>query len=124
MNTEFDITRRFEKDLKHFSKENKNRITDSINEYAPVFDTEQGDATHHIYQPCKIQLPEGLDSSLYVLRVTPQIRVLLTIEEDPLFDRKLVTLIRVVNHDKLDNAFNAVAESLYQSLYAVENRND
>lgn len=123
MNTEFDITRGFEKDLKHFSKENKNRITDSINEYAPVFDAEQGDVTHHIYQPCKIQLPEGLDSSLYVLRVTPKIRVLLTIEDDPLFDRKLVTLIRVVNHDELDNAFNAVAQSLYQSLYTVENRN-
>lgn len=123
MNAEFDITRHFEKDLKHFSKENKNRITDSINEYAPNFDIEQGDPTHHIYQPCKIQLPEGLDSSLYVLRVTPKIRVLLTIEDDPLFDRKLVTLIRVVNHDELDNAFNAVAESLYQSLYTVENRN-
>ena len=121
MNTEFDITRHFEKDLTLFSKENQNIVTDSINQYAPVFDIENGDPTHHIYQPCKIQLPEGLDSSLYVLQATNQISVLLTIEDDPLFDRKLITLIRVVNHDKLDNAFNAVAKSLYQNLHSVEN---
>jgi mRNA-degrading endonuclease RelE of RelBE toxin-antitoxin system len=120
MNTEFDITRHFEKDLKHFSKENQHRIADSINEYTPVFDTEQGDSTQHIYQPCKVQLSEGLDSSLYVLRVNPKIRVLLTIEDDPLFDRKLVTLIRVVNHDKLDNAFNAIVDALYKNLQFAE----
>jgi hypothetical protein len=116
MNTEFDITRHFEKDLTLFSKENQNSVADSINQYAPNFDIEHGDPTHHIYQPYKIQLPEGLDSSLYVLQATNQICVLLTIEDDPLFDRKLITLIRVVKQDELDYTFNSVAKSLYQNL--------
>jgi hypothetical protein len=116
MNTEFDITRHFENDLALFSKENQTIVADSINQYAPVFDIEQGDPTHHIYQPCKIQLPEGLDSSLYVLQATNQISVLLTIEDDPLFDRKLITLIRVIKQDELDYTFNSVAKSLYQNL--------
>lgn len=65
-------------------------------------------------------MPEGLDSSLYVLRASPQIRVILTIEEDPLFDQKIVTLFRVVRHDDMDRAFNSIAESLYQHLRSLE----
>jgi len=116
MELHFDITRRFEKDLKRLSTEDKRRVTASINMYAATFDVDRGDVSHQIYQPQKIALPEGVDSSLYVLRATQQIRVILTIENDPLFDRKLVTLIRVVKHDELDRAFNSIAESLYQDL--------
>jgi hypothetical protein len=117
MDTQFNITHRFEKDLTHFSKENQQRITHSIHQYTPSFDTKQGDPTHHIYQPYKIQLPEGLDSSLYVLRSTPQISVLLSIENDPLVARKLITLFRAVKQDELDRAFHSLAHSLYQHLH-------
>lgn len=116
MELQFDTTRRFEKDLKRLSPKDQGRVAASIDKYAAMFDIEQGDPTRHIYQPHKILLPEGLDSSLYVLRATEQIRVILTIEDDPIFGRKIVTLIRVVNHDDLDRAFNSIAESLYQHL--------
>ena len=116
MELQFDITRRFEKDMDRLSKDDQRRIAVSIDKYAAGFDVDRGDSTHHIYQPHMSPLPEGFDSSLYVLRATQQIRVILTIENDPLFDRKLVTLIRVVKHDLLDRAFNSIVESLYQQL--------
>lgn len=116
MELQFDITRHFEKDLGRLSTRDQNRVAASINKYAATFDVERGDSTRHIYQLHRILLPEGLDSSLYVLRATQQIRVILTIEDDPLFGRKLVTLIRVVKHDELDRAFNSITESLYQHL--------
>lgn len=116
MTLQFDITRRFEKDLKRLTPKDQGRVAESIDKYASIFDTERGDPTRHIYQPHKILLPEGLDSSLYVLRANEQIRVILTIEDDPLFGQKVVTLIRVVKHDDLDRAFNSIAESLYQHL--------
>lgn len=117
MELQFDITRRFEKDLKRLTPKDQDRVAASIDKYASIFDIERGDPTRHIYQPHRILLPEGLDSSLYVLRATDQIRVILTIEDDPLFGRKVVTLIRVVKHDDLDRAFNSIAESLYQHLH-------
>ena len=117
MELQFDITRRFEKDLKRLTSKDQDRVAASIDKYASIFDIERGDPTRHIYQPHKILLPEGLDSSLYVLRATDQIRVVLTIEDDPLFGRKVVTLIRVVKHDELDRAFNSITESLYQHLH-------
>ncbi len=68
-------------------------------------------------------MPEGLESSLYVLRVSPQIRVILTIEADPLFDQKVITLFRVVKHDDMERAFNSIAESLYQQFRPEESDN-
>lgn len=116
MELQFDITRRFEKDMDRLSKDDQRRVAGSIDRYASAFDVDQGDPTHHIYQPHMSPLPEGFDSSLYVLRATQQIRVILTIENDPLFDRKIVTLIRAVKHDQLARAFDSIAESLYQQL--------
>lgn len=121
MEIKFDITRYFEKDLKQLGAEDQSNIAISINRYAATFDIWHGGKSQHIYQPHKILLPNGLDSSLYVLRATDQIRVILAIDEDPLFDQKIVTLIRVVKHDDLDRAFNSIAKSLYQQLHAGDN---
>lgn len=116
----FDITRPFEKDLKKLGAKEKDRVVAAIDRYAATFDTELDVSTQHVYRPHKINMPEGLDSSLYVLRASPQVRVILTIEEDPLFDQKIVTLFRVVRHDDMDRAFNSIAESLYQHLRSLE----
>jgi mRNA-degrading endonuclease RelE of RelBE toxin-antitoxin system len=116
MELQFDITRRFEKDLKRLSKDDQRRIAISIDRHAAAFDPDQGNASTHIYQPQKLVLPEGMDSSLYVLRATDRLRIILTIENDPLFGRKLITLIRVIGHNDLDRAFNSIAESLYQEI--------
>lgn len=114
MEIKFDITRPFEKDLKKIGTKEKSRVVASIDKYAATFDTKFDIPTQHIYRPHKINMPEGLDSSLYVLRASPNIRVILTIEEDPLFDQKVVTLFRVVKHEDMGRAFNSIAESLYQ----------
>lgn len=116
MELQFDITRRFEKELKKLSKEDQRRIAVSLDRHAASFDPDHGAATMHIYQPHKLVLPEGMDSSLYILRATDKLRVILTVENDPLFGRKTITLIRVVSHDELDRAYNSIAESLYQGL--------
>jgi hypothetical protein len=119
---QFEITSRFEKDLASFQKADERRIAASIDKYAGSFDPELGDQSDRIYRPHKVQLPPGMDSTLYVLRATPNIRVILAIDDDPLFDRKLVTLLRVVKHDEMDRAFRSIAESLYQHLRIAEGR--
>lgn len=123
MEVKFDITRPFEKDLKKLGVREKDRVVVAIDRYAATFDSALDVSTQHIYRPHKINMPEGLESSLYVLRVSPQIRVILTIEEDPLFDQKIITLFRVVKHDDMERAFNSIAESLYQQFRPGESDN-
>ena len=123
MEIKFDITRPFEKDLKKLGPNEKDRVVVAIDKYAATFDTALDVSTQHVYRPHKLNMPDGLDSSLYVLRVSTQIRVILTIEEDPLFDQKIITLFRVVKHDDMDRTYKSIAESLYQQLRSGESDN-
>jgi mRNA-degrading endonuclease RelE of RelBE toxin-antitoxin system len=121
---QFEITRRFEKDLARFSTADQRRVAASIDRSAGSFNPELGDPSGHIYRPHKVLLSQGMDSTLYALRAAPSVRVILAIDDDPLFNRKLVTLLRVVKHDKIDRAFRSMAESLYQHLQMSEERAD
>lgn len=116
MELQFDVLRSFEEDLALFSLRDRERVAVSIDRYVPAFDTECPEALRQIYQPHKFLLPDSLQSSLYVLRVSEKIRVILTIEDDPLFDRKLITLMRVVTQDQLDRSYRSISESLYAYL--------
>jgi hypothetical protein len=59
-------------------------------------------------------LKRGLESSLRTARVGNDIRIILAVDEDPIFEQVLVTLLRVVRHKDLKKAFGSVAERLYQ----------
>lgn len=56
------------------------------------------------------------ESSLYTLTVSPTLRVIWTVDEDPIFGQVIFTLFRVVKHDDLDRAYQSVADSLYQDM--------
>ena len=116
MDIQFDISKQFEKDQKVLSKEDQRRIGISIDRYAATFDPSRSVSNAKIYQIPNTRAPEGLDSSLYVLRATDQLRVILTIEDDPLFDARVVTLLRAVRHDKMERVFNSIAESFFQAF--------
>ena len=61
--------------------------------------------------PVPMEQPDGIDSSL-VLFESHGIRVLMTVEEDPLFGQMTVHLLRAVNEEKYDKARIAVIEAL------------
>ena len=112
----FETTRQFQKDLASFSKEDRNRIAANIDRYGRLV-ADGGSAPAHISPQ---RLPKGTteyDSSLYVLRPTPRIRVILAIDEDPLFNRTVVTLFRAVKHEDYTRALRTIAESIHRQLY-------
>ena len=74
-----------------------------------------------VYQPLEIQLKGGLRSSLYTLRVNPDIRLVLTVDEDPVFGQTLFTLFRAVRHGELARAYRSIAQLLYRDQ--LERRN-
>jgi len=107
----FHSTDKFEKDLKRFQEKEKRKIIEKINHY-----TSSGESNfyRHAYKPMKIFLKSKEESTLYVLRIDRDIRVILTYDEDPLFDQIMITLMRVIRHSQLDKAFKGIAESIYQ----------
>ena len=69
-----------------------------------------------MHRPPLISAMNGYESSLYTLKVSSQLRLILSVDEDPIFVQVIFTLFRVVKHDDLDKAYKSVAQSLYQDL--------
>jgi hypothetical protein len=118
-----ESTEEFEGDLADFSQMQK---ADIIYEMNQVFQTLLKDPellfkNLTLAQLRKIKLNHDYDSSLYSMKVQPEIRVILTIDDDPIFDRTLVTLFRVVKVEDALKAYNAVLEHLYQD-FTIENQ--
>jgi mRNA-degrading endonuclease RelE of RelBE toxin-antitoxin system len=112
-----ESTRSFEKDLGKLSEDEKAAVVKKINDCASLFPTQKAD----IYRKLRrLPLPSdlnGYESSLYTLRVSQKLRVILAVDEDPIFGQVIFTLFRAVNQGDLDKAYKSVAESLYQELF-------
>ncbi len=116
MDVLIDSTRIFEQDLEKLSAEKKATTIQIINDCASLFH----DQKSHPYRRLR-PLPlltglNGYDSSLYTLRVSQNLRVILTVDEDPIFKQTVFTLFRVVKRSDLGMSYNRIAESLYQEI--------
>jgi hypothetical protein len=112
----FHSTETFEQDLQQFDAHLQIRIVQRVNEVAEAFIADQRVFAQQARKPYNLQLSNGFDSSLYSVIVEPDLRVILTVDDDPLFDQVIVTLMRVVKRPDLYNAYTSVAKTLYQSL--------
>jgi len=111
----FESSKTFEKELSKFPPKERSLIVDKINKYCSVLETENMKAFFtKAYQPTKIKLHGEMESSLYTLRINKDIRVILTVDDDPLFNQTIITLLHVVRHSSLEKTFRGIAEALYQ----------
>lgn len=115
MDIEFLSTEKFEADMKRMSKDNQVRIKKRINFLAETLENNSEDILLSTYlQKLKVFAniqPE--DSSLYVYRINTSIRLILLFEEDPIFDKYIFTLLRIVQHAELNKVFRNYLSSLY-----------
>ncbi len=111
-----ESTKSFEKDLEKLSKDEKAVIVKKINDCASLFPTQKADVYRKLRRIPLLSGLNGYESSLYTLKVSQKLRVILTVDEDPIFGQVIFTLFRVVKHDDLDNAYRGIAESLYQEI--------
>ncbi|MFN8486729.1 MAG: hypothetical protein U0350_04000 [Caldilineaceae bacterium] len=115
MNLVFHSTEPFEQDRQQFDAGLQAKIVRRVNEVAKAFIEDRQLFVQEVEQPYPFPLYNGFDSSLYAIVVEPNLRIILTIDDDPLFDQAIVTLLRVVKQSALYNAYTAAAKSLYQN---------
>ena len=111
-----ESTRDFEKDLCKLSKDDREAVIKKINSCASLFPTQK---TFVYRQLRRLPLPpliNGYQSSLYTLKISQKLRVILAVDEDPIFEQVIFTLFRVVERSDMNQAYKSIAESLYQEL--------
>lgn len=116
MDVLIESTRSFEKDLGRLSNDEKAITVKKINDCASLFPTQKVDVYRKLRRLPLLSGLNGYESSLYTLKVSQKLRVILAVDEDPIFGQVIFTLFRVVKHDDLDKAYQGIAESLYQEI--------
>ena len=108
--------RSFEEDLRKLSEHDRTAVVEKINHCASFFPTQKADGYPELDPTPRLPDLRCYESSLYILRVSQKLSVILTVDEDPIFGQVIFTLFRVVKPDDLDRAYKGVAKSLYQEL--------
>jgi hypothetical protein len=111
-----ESTNNFETDLSILTEGEKERAIQEINNCADLFLTQKANVYRQLHH---LPLPSGLngyDSSLYTLKVSQTLSVILTVDEDPILGQVIFTLFRAIQHGNLDKAYKSVAEALYQDF--------
>lgn len=116
MDVLIESTKSFETDLDKLSEDEKTTTVKQINDFASLFPNQKSDGYRKLQRiPLSLGL-NGYNSSLYTLKVSQKLNVILAVDEDPIFGQVIFTLFRVVEQDDLGKAYPGIAESPYQEI--------
>ncbi len=116
MDVLIESTKYFEQDLDQLSQDTRKAVIQTINNFANLFPENDSSAYKKLHQPSVSLDLNGYDSSLYVLRAVEQLRIILTVDEDPLFDQVILNLFRVVDREDVETSYQDIAKALYQEI--------
>ncbi|MBD2493838.1 hypothetical protein BCD64_18580 [Nostoc sp. MBR 210] len=116
-----ESTKEFEKDLEKFNNREKFKIVKKLNRYVDLISKNRNLLENQAFKLKNIKFNTEYDSSLYALIIDKEIRIILTIDDDPIFDTTVITLFRVVSTEDATQAYNSVAEYLYQD-FSMQNQ--
>lgn len=111
MDVRIDIEQHFEKDTNYLAPLENTMIEVGINMLVKLLGTE-GDINPLLTKINISDIYEDLDSSLRVFRINQNLNILLTSENDPLFEQHILTLFRVVKDDEVASVFKNLLETL------------
>ncbi|MGL5083487.1 MAG: hypothetical protein ACRC8A_18560 [Microcoleaceae cyanobacterium] len=114
----FESTGEFEQDLTTFSSAEQKVILDELHQASPLLLTQKLIQERRLHQFYQFSFTNDYGSSLYSFIVNYYIRVILAIDEDPIFEHTSITLFRVINIHSQDvaSAYKQVGELLYKKV--------
>ena len=114
MDLVFQDTESFQEGWKLLDSALQGRLATELNDCCQLLLYDSADF-HRLVENIEQPLPEGLNASLYVLPVDAW-RIVFTMDEDPVFEQIIVTLLRVVSVDDLEGALTSLARVLYRDF--------
>ena len=108
-------TPEFRDDLRRLSTENRARIETALRRSYELLRKDRRSFFARAKRPHAIYIKGGLTSSLYAFPVGRDIRLIMSVDDDPVFAQTLVTLFRAVRQDELGRAYRSIAERIYSN---------
>lgn len=114
-----ESTSQFETNFAQLTDKEKKLVIDNINNCIKRFSENKITVYNQLQQINDLSLKQNYESSLYVLEVADNLKVILTIDEDPIFSKTIFTLLQVVHPEDVKKVYQEVAAYLYQDLIAT-----
>ncbi len=117
MKAEIELRHSFERDLQGLSSETPRMVCAAIERLPLLFQQDRaGTYARHLKRLRAIRVAGEYDLSLYSFKVAHDLRVLLTLDEDPLFDKLHITLYAVADGSAAVDDYLRVADMLKREL--------
>lgn len=111
---EFGISKGYSKDESSLTPSDREKSAARLNFLGEK--AKDDNVKHLLYRTKGLVFPETIDrkdSSLYMYSVSDNLCIILAYDDDPIFDRKIITLYRIVKKQDSRKAFNTTASLLY-----------
>ncbi|RKX40162.1 MAG: hypothetical protein DRP64_13075, partial [Verrucomicrobia bacterium] len=110
----FQETNLFTEDWQGYSVEERSHLASEMNDCCQflLYDESEFNKRAEAIRP---QLADGMEASLFALPVDT-VRILFTVDEDPVFGQLTITLLRAVRADCRDEACESIIQTLYNEL--------
>ena len=106
----------FDADLGVVPEQARRRIEEKVKSAAALLETDRKSFFARAQRPVVFRVGSGFESSLYVLRPVPRMRVIIAVDEDPLFGQFILTLLRAVPAESFEKEVGKVARRLYADM--------
>lgn len=105
---------RVKKYLKKLNRNEKNKVIVLIKKRVMEFLVKKD--KRYIFQDHFFEKLGRFDSTVYYLKLNVKDRVILSIDEDPIFEQIIVNIFSICSEDKLKLEIQGIMESLYQKM--------
>lgn len=116
----FDSTENFEKEIGYLDDNERLLIVNEINNYFSLLLSNPVKFYSNIEQPLQFKLVNNYDSSLYILPINDQLKLIFTVDEDPIFEQIIITLFRLVKNPDSIEVYQETGDLLYHDF--LENK--
>ena len=114
-----ESTQRFENSLAQLDQKFKELVIEKINDCTQQFSKNKMCVYNNLEKLKFLSLPNNYQSSLYVLKLSSNLRIILTIDEDPIFSQTIFTLFDIVEPQDLEQSHKEIAADIYRDLTKV-----
>lgn len=117
----FESTESFEKEISFFNDDQRLLIVSEINNHFNLLLLNPVKFYQKIEQPLQFKLANDYDSSLYILGVNDNFKLIFTLDEDPIFEQIIITLFRLVKENEAIKVYQETGDLLYHD-FLLENK--
>jgi hypothetical protein len=115
-----EVTDDCEKQLRSFSDEEQDEIINKTEHFGELYITDRAEFFKNARQPLFFRLNEKFDASLYYFKINNDLKIIASVDEDPIFESVIVTLLSVFRDNDIETNFRAAAQSFYRHFESVE----